>query len=143
MALKKLLIPALASLLLNHPSSADENDAELLLEEIREEAVLREYQIDVSDHFIPDILAESENAEMYFYDVEQLNQLFGRNIFHDHHDRERFGMYNTFQPYVEELQNRSNHYNEAMEERGNLLQPTINIEDSIEHDFTTERTLRR
>ena len=57
MALKKLLIPALASLLLNHPSSADENDAELLLEEIREEAVLREYQIDVSDHFIPDILA--------------------------------------------------------------------------------------
>ena len=143
MASKKWLIPALASLLLNHSSLADEDPVEPLPEEIIEEPIAREYQIDVSDHFIPEIIAESEHAEMYFYDINQLNELFGRNVFHDYHDRERFGMYDTFQPYIEDLQDKTANYNEAIEERGDLPQPTITIEDSIEHDFTTDRTSRR
>ena len=143
MALKKWLIPALASLLLNHSSLADEDQVEQLPEEIIEEPITKEYYIDVSDHFIPEIIAESEHAEMYFYNIDQLNEMFGDNIFHDYHDRERFGMYDTFQPYVEDLQDKTAHYNEAITERGDLPQPIITIEDSIEHDFTTQRTLER
>jgi len=116
------------------------------------EAILLEeneniYTIDVSDHFIPEILSASEHGNMYLFDINELNQLFGEDIFETSFDRERYGIYSTFEHHISLLRERIQHYQSAIERRGerrgvneNLF---IDYTETIEHDFTTERTAQR
>lgn len=153
MVKKLFAIPSLCTLLFSVPLGAGNESRLQEAEEIQEQAeqeaafpedwVAREYTIDISDHFVPEILRNSEHAEMYTADIEQLNERFGREVFHDPRERERFGMYNTFAPHLPVLEARIAHYQAALEQRGERVSPSITYGETIEHDFTTERTLEQ
>ncbi len=154
---KSVLLPSslnLALLSAPHPAGSDELERSELGEatevdtgeeffEGDEELVAQEYAIDISDHFIPEILRDSRYAEMYLASREELNEQFGADIFDGPLDRERFGIYSTFAPHIPLLRERIDHYQQALERRGEQETPFISYADSIEANFTTERTLER
>ena len=154
---KRFLSSSLSLALLLPPNGAgsDERQEEREADEITitetreepfegdEELVAQEYTIDISDHFIPEILRDSRYAETYLASVAELNEQFGAEVFEEPLDRERFGIYSTFAPHIPLLQESITHYERALERRGEQATPQLSFEESIEANFTTERTLER
>ncbi len=87
-------------------------------------------KIDLSNRFIPELLAGSINAEKYFS---------SQGIFSDPLQRERFGLFYTFEPYPEMMK----HYIAAMEKRGDEATPELNFRLSRDYYFTNPATLNK
>jgi len=83
--------------------------------------------IDLSNRFIPQLLAQSRDAEQYFTTKGILQNPF---------QRERFGIFSDFQHHKESVE----HYAKAIELRGNQAQPKIELKVV---PYTTPRTLQR
>ena len=83
--------------------------------------------IDLSDHFIPELLSQSKDAEQYFIQDDILKNPF---------QRERFGIFSSFAHHQKPFE----HYAKAIEKRGKEVQP--NIETGF-IAYTNEGTVKK
>ncbi len=83
--------------------------------------------INLSDHFIPELLSLSRDAEQYFLTEGILQNPF---------QRERFGIFSGFEHHKKPFE----HYAKAIERRGNEKQPKI---ENKFVPYTTEKTPQR
>ena len=83
--------------------------------------------IDISDHFIPEILSRSRDAEQYFT-VE--------GILSNPWQRERFGIFSSFEHHQKPFE----HYAEAITRRGEQKQPKIELKFV---PYTTKNTIQK
>src|SRR3989344_3033318 len=83
--------------------------------------------IDLSNHFIPELMLLPRDIQLYFTSDRNLQNPF---------QRERFGIFSGFEHHKQPFE----HYAKAIERRGDQQQPRI---DPSITPFTTERTLKR
>lgn len=83
--------------------------------------------IDLSDHFIPELLSLSRDAEQYFITEGILQNPF---------QRERFGIFSSFEHHQKLFE----HYVKALKQRRAQEQPKITLKFV---PYTTEKTLKR
>ena len=99
------------------------------LEKLEEKVQPKRQQctIDLSDHFIPEILSLSRDAEQYFT---------AEGILQDPRQRERFGIFSSFGHHQKPFE----HYAEAIGRRGDQKQPKIELKFV---PYTTQKTIRK
>jgi len=83
--------------------------------------------IDLSNHFIPELLSQSRDAQQYFLNEE---------ILHNPFQRERFGIFSSFAHHRKQFE----HYAKAIERRGKEQQPKIEPQFV---PYTTEGTFKK
>jgi len=83
--------------------------------------------VDLSDHFIPELMSWSKEADKYFSTEDTLNNPF---------ERERFGIYSSFAHHKGLV----SHYAKAIERRGSEKQPSF---ESKYSGYTTPSTISK
>ena len=83
--------------------------------------------IDLSNHFIPELLSLSRDAEQYFITDDILKNPF---------QRERFGIFSSFEHHQKPFE----HYAKAIEKRGKEVQPKIELTFV---PYTSEKTIKK
>src|SRR3989344_2269520 len=83
--------------------------------------------IDISNHFIPELLSLSRDGQQYFSTEGSLQNPF---------QRERFGIFSSFAHHQKPFE----HYAKAIERRGDQEQPKIELTFV---PYTTEKTFKK
>lgn len=108
---------------------------EVILPEIKEPQKLEEKvkpkglecTVDLSNHFIPELMSLSRDAQQYFST---------EGILQNHLQRERFGIFSSFAHHQKPFE----HYVKAIERRGSQEQPKIELSFV---PYTTEKTIKK